>query len=150
MTDSQSPEERVRREIPEYRVTRPQKVSVTSFLPNNDHPTSTFVSQIGSTSRKINLNPYERPELEKKPYPSANVKAETSRSLNRQDESAQNCQSNESRNTKRKGSPEQSEQWKSNEISFSSMPGIYVDGGSSSEVMYEHCFQSLRAETKAA
>nr|GEY51544.1 reverse transcriptase domain-containing protein [Tanacetum cinerariifolium] len=26
---------------------------------------------------------------------------------------------------------------------------IYVDGGSSSEVMYEHCFQNLRSKTKA-
>ncbi|GKC88440.1 hypothetical protein Tco_1149089 [Tanacetum coccineum] len=26
---------------------------------------------------------------------------------------------------------------------------IYVDGGSSSEVMYEHCFRNLRAETRA-
>ncbi|GJX76063.1 hypothetical protein Tco_0322874 [Tanacetum coccineum] len=73
-------------------------------------------------------------------------------------------------NTNRKRPREQSEQWTSNEISFSSMSGcqlvdspiilealikgfqickIYVDGGSSSEVMYEHCFQSLKAETKA-
>ncbi|GJT46053.1 hypothetical protein Tco_0954768 [Tanacetum coccineum] len=28
-------------------------------------------------------------------------------------------------------------------------PWIYVDGGSSSEVMYEHCFRNLRAETRA-
>ncbi|GKF33356.1 reverse transcriptase domain-containing protein, partial [Tanacetum coccineum] len=26
---------------------------------------------------------------------------------------------------------------------------IYVDGGSSSEVMYEHCFRNLRAKTRA-
>ncbi|GJZ10959.1 reverse transcriptase domain-containing protein [Tanacetum coccineum] len=72
-------------------------------------------------------------------------------------------------NTNKKRPREQSEQWTSNEISFPSMTGcqlvnspiilevliegfqvrrIYVDGGSSSEVMYEHCFRNLRAETK--
>nr|GEU56887.1 reverse transcriptase domain-containing protein [Tanacetum cinerariifolium] len=65
------PEEGVRRAILEYRVTRPQKGSVTSFSPNNDHPTLTFVSQTGSTSRTININLNERPELEEKPYPSS-------------------------------------------------------------------------------
>ncbi|GKG24695.1 hypothetical protein Tco_0395323 [Tanacetum coccineum] len=71
MTDSQSPEEGVRREIPEYRVTRRQKGSVTSFPPNNDHPTSTFVRQTGSTSRNININLNLRPGLGKKLYPSS-------------------------------------------------------------------------------
>ncbi|GKC01716.1 reverse transcriptase domain-containing protein [Tanacetum coccineum] len=73
-------------------------------------------------------------------------------------------------NTSRKRPREQSEQWLDNEISFPSTPGcqlvdspvilealiegflvrrIYVDGGSSSEVMYEHCFRNLRAETRA-
>ncbi|GJS13017.1 hypothetical protein Tco_0407489 [Tanacetum coccineum] len=51
--------------------------------------------------------------------------------------------------TSRKRPCEQAEQWLDNEISFPSTPGIYVDGGSSSEVMYEHCFQNLRAETRA-
>ncbi|GJU04037.1 reverse transcriptase domain-containing protein [Tanacetum coccineum] len=72
--------------------------------------------------------------------------------------------------TSKKRPREQAEQWSDNEISFPSTPGcqlvnspiilealiegflvrrIYVDGGSSSEVMYEHCFRNLRAETKA-
>nr|GEW86251.1 hypothetical protein [Tanacetum cinerariifolium] len=72
--------------------------------------------------------------------------------------------------TGKKRPREQSEQWASNEMSFPSMQRcqlvnspiileapiegfqvrrIYVDGGSSSEVMYEHCFRNLRAETKA-
>ncbi|GJX11132.1 hypothetical protein Tco_0200991 [Tanacetum coccineum] len=71
MTDSQSPEEGVRRAIPEYKVAGLQKGSVTSFPPNNNHPTSTFISQIGSTSRATNINPNEMPESEKKPYPSS-------------------------------------------------------------------------------
>ncbi|GKA24695.1 hypothetical protein Tco_0710728 [Tanacetum coccineum] len=62
------------------------------------------------------------------------------------------------------------EPWMDNEISFPSVPGcqlvnspiilealiegfqvrrIYVDGGSSSEVMYEHCFRYLGTEIKA-
>ncbi|GKC74452.1 reverse transcriptase domain-containing protein [Tanacetum coccineum] len=73
-------------------------------------------------------------------------------------------------NTSKKRPHKQSEQWSSNEISFPSMLGcqladspiilealiegflvqrIYVNGGSSSEVMYEHCFRNLGAETKA-
>ncbi|GJX70620.1 reverse transcriptase domain-containing protein [Tanacetum coccineum] len=72
--------------------------------------------------------------------------------------------------TSRKSPREQAEQWLDNEISFPSTPGcqlvdspiilealiegflvrrIYVDGGSSSKVMYEHCFGNLRAETRA-
>ncbi|GKB19150.1 reverse transcriptase domain-containing protein [Tanacetum coccineum] len=70
----------------------------------------------------------------------------------------------------RKYQQEKSEQWSSNKISFPSMLGcqladspiilealiegflvqrIYVNGGSSSEVMYEHCFRNLGVETKA-
>ncbi|GJS58342.1 reverse transcriptase domain-containing protein, partial [Tanacetum coccineum] len=73
-------------------------------------------------------------------------------------------------NTNKKRPRKQSEQWLDNEISFPYMPGcqlvdspiilealiegflvrrIYVDGGSSSQVIYKHCFQNLRAETKA-
>ncbi|GJZ41225.1 hypothetical protein Tco_0588111 [Tanacetum coccineum] len=73
-------------------------------------------------------------------------------------------------NTNRKRLREKLEPWTDNEISFPSMLGcqlvdspiilealiegflvrrIYVDEGSSSEVMYEHCFRNLRAETKA-
>ncbi|GJS86691.1 hypothetical protein Tco_0769327 [Tanacetum coccineum] len=73
-------------------------------------------------------------------------------------------------NTSRTRPREQPEQWLDNEISFPSTPGcqlvdsptilealierflvrrIYVDGGSSFEVMYEHCFRNLRAETRA-
>ncbi|GKD46380.1 hypothetical protein Tco_1271025 [Tanacetum coccineum] len=72
--------------------------------------------------------------------------------------------------TSKKRPHEQAEQWMDNEISFPSTPGcllvdspiilealiegflvrrIYVDGGSSFEVMYEHCFQKLRVETRA-
>ncbi|GJU08381.1 reverse transcriptase domain-containing protein [Tanacetum coccineum] len=70
----------------------------------------------------------------------------------------------------RKRSYGQMERWMDNEISFPSVQGcqlvdspiivealiegfqvrwIYVDGGSSSEVMYEHCFRNLWTETKA-
>ncbi|GJU67095.1 hypothetical protein Tco_1253354 [Tanacetum coccineum] len=73
-------------------------------------------------------------------------------------------------NTSKKRPREQSEQWLDNEISSTSTPGcqlvdspiilealiegflvqrIYVEGGSSSEVMYEHCFRNLGAETRA-
>ncbi|GJV97675.1 reverse transcriptase domain-containing protein [Tanacetum coccineum] len=73
-------------------------------------------------------------------------------------------------NTNSKRLREQLEPWTDNKISFPSMPGcqlvnspiilealiegflvrrIYVDGGSSSEVMYDHCFRNLRAKTKA-
>ncbi|GKB59193.1 hypothetical protein Tco_0915379 [Tanacetum coccineum] len=65
---------------------------------------------------------------------------------------------------------EKMEQWMDNEISFPSVPRcrlvdspivleayiegfqvrmIYVDGGSSSEVMYEHCFRNIGIDTKA-
>ncbi|GJZ63890.1 reverse transcriptase domain-containing protein [Tanacetum coccineum] len=71
--------------------------------------------------------------------------------------------------TSRKRPREQAEQWLDNEISFPStlvcqlvdspiilealiegflVQRIYVDRGSSLEVMYEHCFRNLRAETK--
>ncbi|GJU64038.1 reverse transcriptase domain-containing protein [Tanacetum coccineum] len=73
-------------------------------------------------------------------------------------------------NTSKKRPREQSKQWLDNEISFPSTPRcqlvdspiilealiegflvrrIYVDGGSSSEVMYEHYFRNLGAETRA-
>nr|GEY06268.1 reverse transcriptase domain-containing protein [Tanacetum cinerariifolium] len=73
-------------------------------------------------------------------------------------------------NTSKKRPREQSEQWLDYKISFPSTPGcqlvdspiilealiegflvqrIYVDGGSSSEVMYEHCFRNLGDETRA-
>ncbi|GJX82017.1 reverse transcriptase domain-containing protein [Tanacetum coccineum] len=70
----------------------------------------------------------------------------------------------------RKRTYERMEQWMDNEISFLSVPRcrlvdspiileahiegyqvrrIYVDGGSSLEVMYEHCFRNLEPDTKA-
>ncbi|GKA11501.1 hypothetical protein Tco_0691047 [Tanacetum coccineum] len=73
-------------------------------------------------------------------------------------------------NTSKKRPREQSEQGLDNEISFPSTPRcqlvdspiilealidgflvrrIFVDEGSSSKVMYEHCFQNLRSKTKA-
>nr|GEU75888.1 reverse transcriptase domain-containing protein [Tanacetum cinerariifolium] len=73
-------------------------------------------------------------------------------------------------NTSKKSLREQSEQWLENKISFPSTLGyqlvdspiileamiegflvrrIYVDGGSFSEVMYEHCFRNLGAKTRA-
>ncbi|GJX05692.1 hypothetical protein Tco_0191608 [Tanacetum coccineum] len=70
MTDSQSPEEAVRRAIPEYGATKPQKGSATSFPPNNDHPTLIFVSQTGNTPKTIKVKPSKRSELKEKPYPS--------------------------------------------------------------------------------
>ncbi|GJV54203.1 hypothetical protein Tco_1449944 [Tanacetum coccineum] len=71
MTDSQSPEEGIRRVLLEFRVTGPHSWSVASFPPNNGHPFPTFISQIGNTSRTINIKPNKRPGLEKKPYPSS-------------------------------------------------------------------------------
>ncbi|GKA99438.1 hypothetical protein Tco_0827375 [Tanacetum coccineum] len=71
MTDSQSSEEGVRRVIPEYRVTRPQKGSTASFPPNNDHRTLTFVHQTRNTPKTIKVKPSKKPKLEKKPYPSS-------------------------------------------------------------------------------
>ncbi|GJR50918.1 hypothetical protein Tco_1401439 [Tanacetum coccineum] len=67
---AESPEEGVSRVIPEYGATKPQKGSATSFSPNNDHPTLTFVSQTGNTPKTIKVKPSERSELEEKPYPS--------------------------------------------------------------------------------
>ncbi|GJZ47853.1 reverse transcriptase domain-containing protein [Tanacetum coccineum] len=51
MTDSQLPEEGVRRVIPEYRVTRPRKGSVTSFPLNNDHPLLLSEESPGQTDK---------------------------------------------------------------------------------------------------
>nr|GEW85722.1 hypothetical protein [Tanacetum cinerariifolium] len=67
---AESPEEGVRRAIPEYGATKLQKGSATSFPPNNDHPTLTFVSHTRNTPKTIKEKPSERPKLEKKPYPS--------------------------------------------------------------------------------
>ncbi|GJY76359.1 reverse transcriptase domain-containing protein [Tanacetum coccineum] len=71
MTDSQSSEEGVRRVILEFRVTGPHLWSVASFLPSNGHPSTTLVSQIGNTSRMVDIKPNKRPGLKKKPYPSS-------------------------------------------------------------------------------
>ncbi|GJS64050.1 reverse transcriptase domain-containing protein [Tanacetum coccineum] len=81
----------------------------------------------------------------------------------------QNFDANHEGYRSRKRPHEQAEQWLDNEISFPSTLGcqlvdspiilealiegylvrkIYVDRGSSSEVMYEHYFQNLRAETR--
>nr|GEX66640.1 reverse transcriptase domain-containing protein [Tanacetum cinerariifolium] len=129
MTDSQSSEKGVGRVLPELRVTKPHSWSVASFSPYDGRPSTTLASKKGSTSRMINMK------------------------LN-----------------KRKRPHKQAEKWLDNEISFPSTPGcrlvnspiilealiegflvrrIYVDEGSSSEVMYEHCFRNSRAETKA-
>ncbi|GJV28927.1 hypothetical protein Tco_1385375 [Tanacetum coccineum] len=203
MTDSQSPEEGVRRAIPEYRVTRSQKGSATPFPPNNDHPTSTFVSQTGNTSKTIKVKPSERQKLEKKPYLSSlpeqmstsviqQMARSQKRSFGKQNLNTNYRGKHKSKDVKelkqknrvlrrtmigmvkgdtsKKRPRERSEQWASNEISFPSMQRcqfidspiilealiegfqirrIYVDGGSSSEVMYEQCFRNLRAKTKA-
>ncbi|GJR36842.1 hypothetical protein Tco_1212526 [Tanacetum coccineum] len=70
MSDSQSPEEGARRVLPEFRVTGLQPWSVSSFPPDNGHPSPTLASQIENTSRTINIKPNKRPGLKKKPYPS--------------------------------------------------------------------------------
>ncbi|GKC67971.1 hypothetical protein Tco_1100569 [Tanacetum coccineum] len=148
----------------------------------------------GSTSNTIKVKPSERPELEKKPYPSSlSEKMSTSviqqmarsqkRSFDKQNLNTNYRGKHKSRDVKelkqknrvlrrtmigmvrgdtsKKRPRERSEQWASNEISFPSMQRcqfvdspiilealiegfqirrIYVDGGSSSEVMYEQCF----------
>nr|GEW97272.1 hypothetical protein [Tanacetum cinerariifolium] len=65
---AESPKEGVRRAIPEYGATKLQKESATSFPPNNDHLTLTFVSHTRNTPKTIKEKPSERPKLEKKPY----------------------------------------------------------------------------------
>ncbi|GKE81269.1 hypothetical protein Tco_1551269 [Tanacetum coccineum] len=49
MTDSQSPGEEVIRVIQEFKVTGPHLWSVASFPPDNGHPSTILVSQIGNT-----------------------------------------------------------------------------------------------------
>ncbi|GKE76943.1 hypothetical protein Tco_1543063 [Tanacetum coccineum] len=60
MDDSQSPEERVKKLIPEKGEAGPQKGSVVSSPFDNDHPTPAFVGQMGNTSRTLNVKPNER------------------------------------------------------------------------------------------
>ncbi|GJS67179.1 reverse transcriptase domain-containing protein [Tanacetum coccineum] len=59
-TFTKSPDEGVKRVMPENRETRPQKGSVVSFPFDNDHPTLAFISQTGNTSRILNIKPNER------------------------------------------------------------------------------------------
>ncbi|GKC05676.1 hypothetical protein Tco_0997286, partial [Tanacetum coccineum] len=68
MTESQSPEEGFGRVLPELRVTKPHSWYVTSFPPDDGHPSTTLASQKGNTSRTINMKLNKRPRL-KKPYP---------------------------------------------------------------------------------
>ncbi|GJQ95496.1 hypothetical protein Tco_0006635 [Tanacetum coccineum] len=156
MTDSQSPEEGVGRVLPELRVTKPHSWSVASFPPDDGHPSTTLASQKANKSRTINMKLNKRPRL-KKPYPS---------SLREQIFASATQQMLQIRNK----SPESGTSVLFTKISFLSTPGcqlvdspiilealikgflvqrIYVDGGSSSEVMHEHCFRNLRSETRA-
>ncbi|GJR45966.1 reverse transcriptase domain-containing protein [Tanacetum coccineum] len=135
MADSQSPEEGVKRIMSENGETRPQKGSVVSFPFDNDHPTSAFVGQTGNTSRTLNIKPKERSmALTVK----ANAKTETPKNLNRQDGSgakpSSECRFSHHIRNIDQGIPG---------------PRDLRDRGSSSEVMYEHCFQNLRTKTKA-
>nr|GEX79782.1 reverse transcriptase domain-containing protein [Tanacetum cinerariifolium] len=139
MTDSQSPKEGDRRALPEFRVTRPQPWVKEEAL------------SITLTGENICVGN------------STNV-TDSKRSFRNQNFSA-----NHEGNTSRKRPREQLEQWLDNEILFPSTPGcqlvdspiilealiegflvrrIYVDEGSSSEVMYKHCFRNLRAEIR--
>ncbi|GJZ83616.1 reverse transcriptase domain-containing protein [Tanacetum coccineum] len=68
MTDSQSPEEGVRRVLPELRVSKPHSWSIASFPPYDGRPSTTLASQKRNTSRTINMKLNKRPRL-KKPYP---------------------------------------------------------------------------------
>nr|GEY36086.1 hypothetical protein [Tanacetum cinerariifolium] len=68
-SDSQSPEEGVGRVLLEFRVTGPQPCSIESFLPDNDHPSPTIISQISNTSRTVNIKLNKRPGSNKKLYP---------------------------------------------------------------------------------
>ncbi|GJT11803.1 hypothetical protein Tco_0858845 [Tanacetum coccineum] len=203
MTDSQSPKEGVKRVIPEFRVTGTHPWSVASFPPGNGHPSTTLVSQIGNTSRTVDIKPNKRLGLNKKPYPSSlpeqifasatqqmlQIRKKIPRKRNfgaNHEGKYKSIYAKRSKQaeqvrlrtivgmirgyTSRKRPHEQAEQWLDNEISFPSTPGcllvdspiilealiegflvrrIYVDGGSSSEVMYEHYFRNLRAKTMA-
>nr|GEV93448.1 hypothetical protein [Tanacetum cinerariifolium] len=178
MADSQSLKEGVKRITPESGETRPQRGSVVPFPSDNDHLTSAFVSQTGKTSRTMNIKPNEGPELDKKPYPSS-LPEQTLASVGKQMVQSQEISSGKQKlstnregkrksrdvkefeqtrrvrhitiirmirgNTNKKRPHEQSEQGTTTRYHFLSCQ----DGGSSSEVMYEHCFRNLRAETKA-
>ncbi|GJV00863.1 hypothetical protein Tco_1330133 [Tanacetum coccineum] len=70
MTDTESPKEGVGRVLLERRVTKLHSWSVASFLPDDDHPSTTLTSHKGNTSRTINMKLNKSPRL-KKPYPSS-------------------------------------------------------------------------------
>ncbi|GKC65007.1 hypothetical protein Tco_1097605 [Tanacetum coccineum] len=155
MTDSQSPKEGARRTLPEFEVIGQNPWSVASFLPDNGHPSPTLVNQIENTSRTINIKPNKRPWLKKKPCPSPlpeQIFAPTTqqmsqirkRSSKKQNFSANHEGKHKSINGKR---PEQAEL-----VQLGTIVGMIRGNrsrGSSSEVMYEHCFRNLRAETRA-
>ncbi|GJU59296.1 hypothetical protein Tco_1237062 [Tanacetum coccineum] len=164
MTDSQSPEEGVGRVLPELRVTKPHSWSVAPFPPDDGHPYTALASQKGNTSRTINMKLNKRPRL-KNPYPSSlpeQIFASATQQMlqiRKKSPRKRNFGASHEGYTSGKRPREQAEQWLDNEISFPSTPGcqlfnspiilealiegflaqrIYVDGESSSEVMYEH------------
>nr|GEU61553.1 reverse transcriptase domain-containing protein [Tanacetum cinerariifolium] len=132
MSDSHSLKEWVKRITLESGETRPQRGYVVPFSSDNDHPTSAFVSQTGKTSRTLNIKPNEGPDLEKKPYPSS-LPEQTLASVGKQMAQSQEISFGKQKlSTDREGKRKKQRH-----------------GGSSFEVMYEHCFRNLRAKTKA-
>ncbi|GJZ85541.1 hypothetical protein Tco_0650880 [Tanacetum coccineum] len=150
--------------IPEYRVTRSQKGSATPFPPNNDHLTSTFVSQTGNTSKTIKVKPSERPELEKKPYPSSlpekmsasvvqQMAPSQKRSSGKQNPSTNYRGKHKSRDVKE---PEQKKRVRSRTIigmvkgdTSKKRPREQSEQWTSNEISFPSMQRNLRAKTKA-
>ncbi|GKD51523.1 reverse transcriptase domain-containing protein [Tanacetum coccineum] len=122
MADSQSPEEGVKRIMSEKGETRPQRGSVVSFPFDNDHPTSAFVASVAQ----------QIAQSQKKSF--GKQKHDTNHEGKRKNKDAKE--------------PEQTKRVRRRTI-IGMVHRIYVDRGSSSEVMYEHYFRNLGTETKA-
>ncbi|GJU39370.1 reverse transcriptase domain-containing protein [Tanacetum coccineum] len=150
MTDSQSPEEGVGRVLLEFRVTGPQPWSVASFSPDNGHPSPTIISKIENTSRMVDIKPNKRPGSKKKLYPPSLPEQIFAPAIQQMFQ----IQKRSSGKQSLSANCEVCQLVDSPIILEALIEGflvrrIYVDGGSSSEVIYEHCFRNLGAETRA-
>nr|GEU56253.1 hypothetical protein [Tanacetum cinerariifolium] len=119
---AESQEEGVGRVLLELRVTKPHSWSVASFPPYDDRPSTTIAGQKGNTSRMINVKLNKRLRLIK-PYPSSLLEQIFASATQQMLQI-------------RKKSPRKKNFGANHE-------------GSSSEVMYKHCFRNLIAETMA-
>ncbi|GJV72171.1 putative nucleotidyltransferase, ribonuclease H [Tanacetum coccineum] len=118
MTESQSPEEGVGRVLPELRVMKPHSWSVTSFPPDDGHPSTTLASQKGNTSRTIDMKLNKRPSITGK----KGAKNMEQVRLVRKTVVGYDLVDY----TSRKRPRGQAEQWLDNEISFPSTPGCQL------------------------